>query len=70
MARDIYCRWCDWPTEVVAAQFPARCEHCHREARWTTQAPALGLGAVEPLISYELTPKDRSFLSALKIQAE
>jgi hypothetical protein len=66
MARDIYCRWCDWPTEVVADQLPAVCGHCHREARWTTLAPV----SDEPGHPWKLTTNDCRFLKSIKVSAD
>jgi hypothetical protein len=66
MARDIYCRWCDWPTEVEPGQLPAVCEHCHREARWTTLAPV----SDEPRPAWELTHNDKRFLASIKVSSD
>ena len=69
MARVLFCRRCAAGYASTAGDVPRLCPFCGYGAGWTTQQMA-SVAAIEPLINYELTPKDRSFLSALKILAE
>lgn len=69
MARVLFCRRCDAGYTSTAGDVPRVCPFCGHSAGWTTQALA-PVSAIEPVKAYELTPLDRSFLTALRILAE
>lgn len=63
MARVIYCRFCDEPTEVLASDFPLSCPACHRLAKWTTMAPVSHV----PSVAWTLNGNDKRLLKGMRI---
>lgn len=60
----LYCRLCATGYDT-AGQIPVQCPSCHRPTRWSTTPPR----AYE-VDGWALSPEDRRFLRAMRIEAD
>ena len=73
MGRQIFCRFCGFPSQVTAGVFPLSCTECDGEGHWSTQPPAAYLEppkhAKRARVPFDLNQQDRRLLQRLRIAA-
>jgi hypothetical protein len=61
----LFCRLCDAGFDA-AGQIPVQCPACQRPTRWGTTPPR----AQQEVDGWTLTPEDRRYLRAIRIEAD